>query len=432
MKEPDKACLSAIDFDWVNGHRQAANDMVWYRVKLDTLRNTEWLPYMTITNRTASSLNINAELTIDCPDSIPNDARSLSIHPAGVYVKAISRDMVNHFDANIEYVYIRLVGNQDFSFQLVMEKPDQGSDCSTAVEFNWLSGNDQIADTAVWYAIDLTEAKAAKGKDLSLSLYNRSAHAGTLLAELSPTCPVTTMQSQSVSMSAKQMRTKVLPHSSLSTFGDVLYVRLSGNIAIHFEAELVDAAPFDEITACADATEIEFGRAYNQTNDTVWYAFATDTLLRTPLVPQVTLTNGSADQTIIAEVSYECPVREAMVSRSIALKAGESHDKKIERSMCESVANQHDTVWVRLIGEKDFAFRIDLVDPNTGGDCEHAQLITVNQTIVHYFSNSDYHHRRCIYVFLCLVWEDIFRFHRYVCYNKRNCVSSYLFPLFKI
>lgn len=382
LKAPDEACLSAIDFDWVNGHRQAANDMVWYRVKLDTLRNTEWLPYMTITNRTASSLNINAELTIDCPDSIPNDARSLSIHPAGVYVKAISRDMVNHFDANIEYVYIRLVGNQDFSFQLVMEKPDQGSDCSTAVEFNWLSGNDQIADTAVWYAIDLTEAKAAKGKDLSLSLYNRSAHAGTLLAELSPTCPVTTMQSQSVSMSAKQMRTKVLPHSSLSTFGDVLYVRLSGNIAIHFEAELVDAAPFDEITACADATEIEFGRAYNQTNDTVWYAFATDTLLRTPLVPQVTLTNGSADQTIIAEVSYECPVREAMVSRSIALKAGESHDKKIERSMCESVANQHDTVWVRLIGEKDFAFRIDLVDPNTGGDCEHAQLITVNQTIV--------------------------------------------------
>lgn len=382
LKEPDEACLSAIDFDWVNGHLQAANDTVWYRVKLDTLRNTEWLPYMSITNRSASSLNINAELTIDCPDSIPNDTRSLSIHPAGVYVKAISRDMVNHFDANIECVYIRLIGNQDFSFQLVMEKPDQGLDCSTAVEFNWLSGNDQVADTAVWYAIDLTEVKATKGKDLSLSLYNRSAFAGTLQAELSPTCPVTTTQSQSVSLAANQMRTKVLPHSSLSTFGDVLYVRLSGNVAIHFEAELVDAAPFDEITACADAMEIKFGRDYSQTKDTVWYAFATEALLNTPLVPQVKLTNGSVDQTIIAEVSYECPVREAMVSRSITLKAGESQEKKMERSMCESVANQHDTVWVRLIGEKEFTFRIDMVDPNTGADCEHAQLIVVNQTLV--------------------------------------------------
>lgn len=381
LKEPDDACLSAVPFDWKNGHIQGANDTVWYSVPLDTLRKTDLLPSISITNRTGSAMTIWAELTIDCPDSIPNEKRSLSIRPAGVYSKEISRDMVNRFDPSLDSIYIRLVANQEFSFRLELEKPEQGSSCQDAYDFNWISGNDQDADMDVWYAIDLREVKAAVDKDLQLSIYNRSNRSGMIVAELASTCPCETPQKQNLSIGANQMRTKVLPHSMLSTFGDMVWIRLSGDVAFHFEADTVAAAPFTPIDACASATLVEFGRDYPQNGDTVWFALATDTLLRTNLVPQVVVTNGDTKQTIKAEVSYVCPVIETMMSRSVVLDANKSQEKMIERSMCESVANQHDSVWIRLSGTSGYTFRIELVDPNKGDDCAHARVLNPNETV---------------------------------------------------
>lgn len=381
LKVPDEACLTATDFNWKSGHVQAANDTIWYRVPLDTLRKTELLPSISITNRSSSAMTIWAELTIDCPDSIPNEKRSLSIRPAGVYSKEISRDMVNRFDPSLEAVYIRLVANQEFSFRLELEKPEQGSSCQDAYDFNWVSGNNQDADMEAWYAIDLRDAKAGN-KDLSVSIYNRSNHSGLILAELASTCPCETPQKQSLSIGANQMRSKVLPHSMLSTFGEMIWIRLSGNVAIHFEADTVAAAPFTPIEACASAEVLELGHEYEQNGDTVWFVVATDTLLHTELVPQVVVTNRGTKQTIRAEVSYECPVKATMMSRSLVLDANKSHEKLVERSMCESVASQHDSVWIRLSGTSDYTFRIDLVNPNKGDDCAHARVLNPNETVI--------------------------------------------------
>lgn len=379
IHEPDDKCLHAVEFDWVNGNSQAAGDTVWYRVAVDTLRRTTNLPQIVITNQGASTLKIFGEMSIDCPDSITNETRTLAIAGGGMYVKQLSRDMANNLDSSIDSIYIRLVGTQNFSFRMGLDMPDQGSACEQAYEYNWVTGIDQIADTAVWYTIDLTQVA---GKDLNLKLQNRSKFGGNLQIKVAPTCPCETPQVQTVSLAAGALRTKLIPQSMLSMVGDRIWMCISGNIAFHAEAELVEPEAFEQITACASATNAEYGVDYHQMTDTAWYVFETDTVLRTWMVPQVTVLNGSTAQTVKVEVAFECPVTMAMASRSVVLDADRELSKMVERSMAESMATQHDRIYVRLTGTSDFTFRVDMADPNTGDDCAHAHLIAMDETVV--------------------------------------------------
>lgn len=382
VKEPDPTCLSAMNFDWQNGVIVPAGADRWYRVSLDELRNTELLPSVTIVNRGASSLHINAEMSIECPDSLPNQTRSFTLAPGKILNRAISRDMVNNLDPSIEEVYVHVTGDQEFSIRVEMSQKDAGENCATAIDFNWVSGHDQVADTVIWYAIDLTEAKAAQGYDLSLTLINRSSVAGKVTGEMALSCPYENTTKQSLTLAANAFRTKVIPHQQLMTFDDFIWVRVESNVALHFEAEMIPAAPFTPIYVCSSATPVAFNRLYSQTVDTAWYVVDLSGVTGTDLVPHVVLTNGAAKQTIRAEISYACPVVETMISYTVTLDAGRQVEKILERAMAESIASKYDRAWIRLTGKSAFDFKVDMINPNTGSDCMHARELLPDETVI--------------------------------------------------
>lgn len=381
-KEKDDACLQAIAFDWTYGHKQAAKDTVWYKVGLAQVRNTNLVPTLTIDNLGSGTAQIEGEMSLECPDSVANTVRTLAISAGGKYEKTVGRDFVNGIDRSIDTLYFRVISSQPIAFRVKMTKEDEGASCSSAVLFNWVSGNDQKAGDNLWYMVDLREAKAGN-KDIRLSIRNKDNASAQVEAQVAFTCPCDVPQTQTTTLAALQTKTTTLAHSTLETVGDTVYVRLSSSQAVHVEAELVDPDPFTTIDCPDDAVVFEWGRRYTTTQDTTWYYVSKavlDSLNKTTKTPRIYL-QSAGRQTVTAEIAYHCPITEAMQSKSVSMAAGQERYKLVERSTAEQLAAKHDTIMVRLVGN-GLQFQVDLVDPNTGEDCLHAINYAIGDTTI--------------------------------------------------
>ena len=377
LTTPDDACLSAVVFDMTEGGKQYAGDTVWYKVGVKSLRWLDQLPYVSIQNRGTAPVTIHAALSLDCPDSIPNSERSLTIGVGGTYEKLISRDLLNKIDSkNYDTVYVMLTANQAFAFQVQLKEENPGATCKSAVRFNWTSGNDQDADTRLWYMVNLTAAKAGK-KDVKLSIINKDNAAATVTASFAFNCPCEVPQTESTKLGALAYKTTTLPYSALETAGDTVWVRLSTDRTIHFEAALVDPAPFDTID-CADIAlnALVLNNWYQNVTDTTWFILTGSVLERLKNAGDSTielnLENkvGTAN-TITAHVAYHCPITSTMVSRQVTLSGNQYVEKLLERNFIEQIADK-DTILVRLVATNEFSFLAEIVDPNDGADCLHA------------------------------------------------------------
>ncbi len=374
-KTTDEACLEAIEFDWKNGHVQTAGTAVWYKVAMDDVRNNNDIPEVTIVNRGTSTLKINAELSTICPDTLENQKRSLSIKAGAIYTKEIARDLFKNIEADT--VYIKLTADQEFSFMVKMIKEEEGKTCLSAIPFNWVSGNDQEANTTVWYYADLTEIKA-NGKDVKAILINRENVTATIAADFAPSCPCETPQSQSVKLAANADKSKVLVNSTFDSYNDTVYFRIKTDAAIHFEAQLQEPEPFTPFSVCGTEQIVEPNTEYEQTADSVWYkaVIADYSDEKFPgLVPMIVFTNEATAQTIRAYLSYDCNIIKAPQMESRKLGANSVATKLVERSMIP----EKEAAYICLVG-KNFKFKVEMVNPNDGSDCRHALDFALNTT----------------------------------------------------
>lgn len=371
-KSTDEACLNAIEFDWKNGHVQNAGDAVWYKVAMADVRGNNDIPEVTIVNRGTSTLKINAELSTICPDTLENQKRSLSIKAGGIYTKEISRDLFKNIEADT--VYIKLTADQEFSFMVKMLKEEEGKSCLSAIPFNWVSGNDQAANTTVWYYADMTEIKANK-KDVKAILINRENITATIAADFAATCPCETPQAQSVKLAANADKFKVLVNSTFDSYNDTVYFRIKTDAAIHFEAKLLEPEPFELNICDIDKVEVLADSVYTQTEDTVWYMAIVENYKDEVLVPKITFMNGATAQTIYAALSYTCEMTKTPQMESRKLGANGVASKVVERSLIP----EKDTAFIRLVG-KNFKFKVEMVNPNDGSDCRHALDLALDTT----------------------------------------------------
>ncbi len=385
---PDDACLNAVVFNMEEGHKQRAGESVWYKVGIKELRYVEELIYVSIQNRSTAPLTINGELSLECPDMIANTTASLQIAAEENYEKQISRDLIDNIDKAYDTVYVKLTGTQDFSFRVYLEKEDIGSTCSAAIPFNWTSGHDQQANTALWYMVDLTTAKA-RHSDVRLTVTNNSKAAGMVYASFAFECPSDEVpQTEKTYFQAGQKeKTKTIPYTALETAGDMVWVRVNSELGIHFEAELITPEPFDTIDCPDDATTFEWDKKYTENGgtDTAWYYLdknILDDITNSGETPLLYLHNtaGTAN-TITANVAYHCPITSTMISKSITLGNNTELWKMPERSFAAQVAGK-DTVMVQLIASGPYEFSASLVNPDDGADCLHAQVVNLPDTLV--------------------------------------------------
>ena len=371
----------AVPFNFEEGNRQDAGVTVWYSVPAANLINADYIPEVLITNEGNAALTIKGELSMSCPDEYDNQARSLTIGANGTYTKEIATDLLKKLGKD-DVVYIKLNGNQPFNFRLNKKVENEGASCAKAIPFNWTSGHNQDADVTLWYVIDLTEIQNTKGKKVHVVLKNLTGKEATIDAALSSDCPVSAPQQQAVKLTANQVREKDIARSSFTAFGEKVYIRLQGTQKFHFEASIQDADPFTPISFTA--TPVKYNTLTDKVADDAWYSINLDRLCDNDSTARLMFINGAAAQSVKASIAYENPVTEEMQTTTRSFAANQTMSKVIERSMYEQLcAKGIKTVYMRVEGPQDYQFRVDIIDPNNGQDCQHAVEIKDGKKIPH-------------------------------------------------
>lgn len=388
LQPVDDACLTATMFDWMDGGQQKADTAIWYKIDMRKVRNQQSYPTVVITNlsETAEAV-IEGRLSLECPDSLPDQTRKLQIPAGGIFEKQLSRNMFENIKN--DSVYIRVASNQAIKFEVRRQAVPAGTDCASAIRFNWVSGNDQKANANLWYVVDLSQAIREK-KDVKVTIKNKDTkNACEGSAWISYSCPDdATPQTQNYKLAAGATKSYTFVNSSFSELSsDSVYIRLIGSTELHVSGELINPKPFDTIQ-CADILpgihEFVWDSTYTQLVDTAWYMIAKSELNKfvgTDLAPKAYIKNlSAANNNVKVEAAFACPIEQTMMGKSQTLTPNQSLSKQIARTTIEQYLNK-DVVYLRIIQKGGVEFKAAKEDPNTGNDCMSARPIRLTDTI---------------------------------------------------
>lgn len=377
INEPDDACLTAKKFNWVDGEQQGANDTIWYKIAMEEAREqSAKFPTVFVQNLSATNeLKVEAELSLECPDSIENEKHTMTIAANGSYSRQLSRNMFENIVQDT--VYVRVISSQPVKLQIRLTEEAEGASCASAIPFNWVSGNTQAADANLWYVVDLHEVMK-DGNDIRLHIENRENKAGKGVAQLVFSCPVEEAPSvQDFSLAANAERKITLQNSTFDVLEDsIVFVNLQGTTSVRFWAEKLPVEPFDTITGEGlTLIPLKWDSLYEQDVDTAWYIITKEEIDKVrnadqKLKPVAHLINlGSTKNTIKAEAAYAFPIVKNMMTKSQELKAGQHYSDTVPASTFEQIigtkANpKKDSIIIRVtrpVGTANFQFKAELV-----------------------------------------------------------------------
>ena len=365
-----EACLAAKEFNWTDGARQEAGEEVWYKLGLNEVREMLVMPTVNVFNLSKEkAVKIEGLLSLECPDTLPNQERSLTIAANGVYSKQLSKDMFANM-TGVDTLYLRVKANQPIAFEIALTEEPEGSSCTSAINFNWERGNDQKANENLWYRIDLRKAMKTD-KDIKITLENKDTkNACEGMIQIAFDCNVDAApQMQKFTLGAGKPRSTVQPHSMLESAVDsVVLVRLLGSTALHVEAELVDPAPFDTIF-CDELIPLEWDKVYTQEAGTKMYLLTKDVMAAlnadaTSATAFINELSGKANS-VKAEVAYHCPIASKPMTKTISLSANQKYSKAIGENLAKQAAG-HDSLIIRLTSKEKFEFVARLTKTDDG------------------------------------------------------------------
>ena len=178
--------MNPKEYDWVNGETLGAADGYdrWYKVALDTLKtnNSEFVPQLYIVNNGTAATTVFAEGSFEC-EAGQMDSRTLKLDAGQEYTKNPERSMMQNLTGDSIYFHVVSKGNQEIYFKILMISPDNGEDCTKAIEFDWVKGNITTIGDSTWYRVDISNVKA-NHQGLILHMDNNDGFAGSVFAEI--------------------------------------------------------------------------------------------------------------------------------------------------------------------------------------------------------------------------------------------------------
>ena len=377
----DSICLQATEFDWESGVQLQADTTVWYLLDMTKVRDLA-AKFPTVFAQNLSSTEaavITAELSLECPDSIANDKQTKTIEANGTYSKQLSRNMFENIKKDT--IYLKVHSTQALAIQIRLTEEAEGASCSSAIPFNWISGNTQKANENLWYSVDLREVMK-NGYDIKLHVENRDNASCKAVAQLIYECPNESAPSvQDFTLgaagTAKGERTIKVQNSAFETLSDsIVYVNLQGTTGIRFWVEELPAKPFDTINASdiAHMDTLYWDSLYTQTVDTAWYIIPNSEILRVrnmdeKVKPVAHMWNPDTKENAYkAEAAFAFPITKTMMSKTQKLKAGQHKADTVPSGTFDQFLKK-DSVILRVVrpaGSADFQFKAELVKAFSG------------------------------------------------------------------
>lgn len=391
-KAADDACLTAVKFNWEEGVRQNGGDTVWYKIAMEEAREQS-AKFPTVFVQNLSSTNpakITAELSLECPDSIENQKRTKTLAANASYSKQLSRNLFENIVQDT--IYLRVITTEDISLQIRLTEEASGTSCSSAVPFNWVSGNTQAADADVWYAIDLRDVMNSSD-DVRVTIENKDNASCKGVAQLVYSCPMNEAPSiQDFTLASKGSRSITLQNSVFETLSDsIVYVNLQATTSVRIEATRIpQTEPFDTITADGlTLIPIQWDSLYTQDTDTAWYIIPQSEIdlvrnmeeKQKPIAHLINTTN--AKMSVKAEAAFAFPIVKEMMAKKQDLKAYQHYQDTVPAGTFEQILKK-DSIILRVTrpaGSGAFQFRAELVKANTGNTRYDAEPLTIGKHV---------------------------------------------------
>lgn len=386
--EPDEACLTAVKFNWEDGVMQHGGDTVWYLIDMIEVRELA-AKFPTVFVQNLSSTNaakITAELSLECPDSIANQKRSKTLAANGSFSKQLSRNLFENIVQDT--IYLKVITTEDISLQIRLTEEAEGASCSSAIPFNWVSGNSQNANDNLWYVVDMRTVMQ-DGNDIRIHIENRENASCKGVAQLIYECPTVSAPSvQDFTLKAHAEKSITVQNSAFETLSDSMaYVNLQGTTGLRFWVELLPLKHFDTIYAEGiTLIPLQWDTLYTQTVDTAWYIIPNSEIekvrnLEEKAKPVAHLINLGAANTIKAEGAFAFPITKKMMTKSQKLKANQHFTDTVPSGTFDQIIKK-DSIILRVtrpVGSSDFQFRAELVSAFSGNTRNDALPIRLGE-----------------------------------------------------
>jgi hypothetical protein len=389
--EPDEACLTAVKFNWEEGVTQNAGDTVWYKISMDEAREkSAKFPTVFVQNlNSTAAATITAELSLECPDSIANQKRTKTLAANESYSKQLSRNLFENIVQDT--IYLKVITTQNIALQIRLNEEAEGASCSSAIPFNWVSGNSQNANDNFWYIVDLRNVMQ-QGNDIKLHIENRDNATCNGVAQLIYECPTASAPSvQDFKLGALAEKSITVQNSAFETLSDsVAYVNLQGTTGLRFWVELLPLKHFDTIYADGiTLIPLQWDTLYTQTVDTAWYIIPNSEILKVRNMeekakPVAHLINLGGATTIKAEGAFAFPITKKMMTKSQNLKSGQHFTDTIPFGTFDQILKK-DSIIIRVtrpVGSSNFQFRAELVNAFSGNSRADALPIRLGEKYI--------------------------------------------------
>ena len=382
--------VSPIDLDMETVYTQNAGVTQWYSVDLKKCPG-KLLPEVSVENKENAKATVDAIVVYETHASAYAD-RSFTLGAKAIKVQQIERNVVNNaikmtaekqgVDTGI--VYVRITTDRQIEFMARMKKRTEGDACAQSKEFDWTNGNKQSGNTTIWYAIDITDAKAATNKDIQLSITNKSSKDATVSGKVAFECPYTSTTDATRTVKANKTETRVLKRSLYSHLAhDTIYVGLTTSQNIDFRADLVDADVSSLDDACKTSTffnakDVDEQGVSKQTlaipAGVNWYKVSIKDLRSMEQVPEVHVKNQSDTKaTVRVDVALDCPCDPAGLQHKTQTIAGnETYVNTPSSDLLKSLDENTDTAWVRVETDQPLTAFTKLVYEDEGASCAKA------------------------------------------------------------
>ena len=390
VEEDLDACLEAVDLvisDSMTIDLVADTDM-WYKVDLSEVRKLNKDLAITVNNPSEKQVDVEVEVSPTCPIAATVLKRFTA--PASTTATTVlTADRIDELlkeYPNITY-YVRVRATGDLHIEVSEPEVVEKEACEEAIEYVWGQPTVVTADSDVWYAIDITEAKA-EGKDLFVTVKNIDDIAAVVSAEVLYDCPGVVQHSLTKTIGVGEALSTTLPVTDIQAIeSNVLYLHLvtTGDIEVTVgEPEEV------EEDACLQAIALNWDEeVVVAAGDTAWYAVNIADAKALQKNIKLTVKNQSAESALVkADIAYDCPVTAFMHSMTKNIGAKMSITTTITYDRFANL--ETDVLYIRIIttGELLISAEIEEEPIEEETTCEDAVAYELG-TVVSLPANAD-------------------------------------------
>ena len=388
-KEEVIACLDAIELELTDSMviDLTANTDIWYKVDLSTFKTLNKDLAVTVINASAEAAKVEVEVSPTCPVSL-SVLKQFSVPAATTATTIVSADKITEYlkEYPNPIYYVRVRATSDLHIEVGEPEVIEKEACEDAIEYVWGTPTVVEANSDVWYAIDVTDAKAA-GKDLYVTVKNIDDITADVTAQVLYDCPGEVKHSLTKSIAAGEALSTTIASSELQGIeSNVLYLHLvtTGDIEVTVgEPEVV------EEDACLQAIHLNWNEEVTVLpGDTAWYAVNIADAKALQKNIKLTVKNESTESALVkADIAYDCPVSAFVHSMTKNIAAQMSISTTITYDRFENLDT--DVLYIRIITTGELTIKATIEeDPIEETSCEDAIAYELG-TVVSLPANAD-------------------------------------------